>query len=113
MKQAQFYILIVIGAACLLLSIVGMAVAKSNQHLQIELQQQQEEINRGTQSQQMRNTLVRDIAQASIDKKDTVLKEVLTRAGFNITPNAAASPAPGDAMGSPSPASSSTNSAQP
>jgi hypothetical protein len=113
MKPAQYYVLIAIGAACLLLSIVGMAVAKSNQHLQTELQQQQEEINRGTQSQQMRNTLIRDIAQAAVDKKDNVLKEILTRAGFSLTPNAAAAPAgtsSSDAGSAPAPFSSSTSS---
>jgi len=96
MKPAQFYLLIIVGAACLILTIVGMALRKSNQHLQAEVQQQQEEINRGNTSQQMWQTLVRDIA--SVAGSDSKLKDVLIRQGFTIAP-------------APSPASGGTSSA--
>jgi signal transduction histidine kinase len=101
MKPLQFYVLIIIGAGCLILSIVGMTVAKSNQHLQVELQQQQDEINRGNQSQQMRNTLVHDIAEAAAKNKDNTLRDILTRAGFTLTLTSP-SPSPGETSSGPS-----------
>lgn len=104
MKPVQFYIVVALSAACLILSMVGMAMTKSNQHLQGELQQQQEEISRGNAAQQMRSAIIRDIAQTAIDKKDNSLKDVLTRAGFSVQQN----PAPGAAPGT-SPSTTSSN----
>ena|SRR5438067_2202829 len=95
MKPTQFYIVVALGAVCLILSIAVIALGQSNQRLQMEAQQQQEEINKGQISQQIGTNIVRDIAQLSL--KNDKLKEVLTKNGFNVTVNPTApagSPAP-------------------
>ncbi len=102
MKPIQFYILIGLGAGCLILSIVGIALANSNQKLQAELQSQQVEINRGNASQQVGSNIIRDIA--SVAGSSQALRDVLTRAGFTLKVNPAPSPATsGSSKASPTP----------
>jgi predicted Holliday junction resolvase-like endonuclease len=105
MKPTQFYIAVALGAICLILSIALIALGQSNQHLQMEAQSQQAEINKGSMSQQIGTNIVRDIAQLSV--KNEKLKEVLTKNGFNISvnpPAGSASPTPGaDNSSSPTP----------
>jgi hypothetical protein len=94
MKSAQYYILIVLTTACIVLSIAAIVVGNSNQQLQEELQRQQTQINRGTTMQQVGTNIVRDIAQLSVE--DAELRQLLTKHGFNVQvaqPTPAASPA--------------------
>ena len=94
MTRWQFLLTTLLSLICLGLSIAVIASARTNQKLQTELQAQQLEINKGTQSQQIGTNLIRDIAVAAT--KNDHLKDLLSRNGFTLTQNAspAASPAP-------------------
>ncbi len=85
MKSTQFYIATALSALCLILSIWVIALGKSNQHLQQELQSQQNDINRGTASQQAGSMILKEMGQAAVT--DDKMKEVLAKNGFTLTVN--------------------------
>jgi hypothetical protein len=115
MKPPQFIITLILASICLVLSILVLlqgesgislqgAVSKQQIELQTEVQKRQDEINRGTQSQQIGTNLLKDIAAASIDPntgatKNEKLKELLTKNGITVTVNQNAQ----NAKSSPSP----------
>jgi signal transduction histidine kinase len=82
MKKIQCYILVLVGVACLVLSIVFLKLGQSNQHLLIQAQEQQGEINRGNMSQQIGTNILKDMAQLSL--KNDKIKEVLAKNGYNV-----------------------------
>jgi signal transduction histidine kinase len=90
MKPIQYYITVGIGAVCLILAIVGIWLSRSNQGLQNQLQDQQNEINRGNLTQQIGTNILRDMG--SVALKNDKMKELLGKHGFNVTVNP--SPAP-------------------
>ena len=94
MTRLQFVLTTILALICVGLSVAAIISARTNQKLQAEIQAQQIEINRGTQSQQIGSNLVRDIAVAAT--KNDKLKDLLARNGFTLTanPNPTASPAP-------------------
>ena len=92
MKRWEFLTSLVLGILCLGLSIGAIATGRANQRLQVELQAQQAEINKGAVSQQVGTNLVRDIAVAATANER--LRELLARNGFTLTVNASPSPAP-------------------
>ena len=89
MKAPQFFTVLGLSALALVLTIVLIVYGQGNQKLQAQLQAQQEDINRGSMSQQVGQNLLKDIAIGS--QKSTVLKDVLTRNGYTVT---ASSPSP-------------------
>lgn len=102
MKPTQFYVVVSLAAISLLLAITLVALGGANQRLQTELQKQQEEINRGSASQQVGTNLLRDMA--SISVKNDKMKEVLARNGYTVNVNP--SPAPDSSAPATSPATS-------
>jgi hypothetical protein len=101
-----YYIATAAAALCLVLSIVLFWEGGVNQGLQtdvqgvqVKLQQQQEEINKGNAiSQQVGPALLRDMAVVST--KDEAMKKLLATHGYEIkvaTPAPGSSPAPGAA----------------
>ena len=92
MTRLQFLLATLLGLICLGLSIAVIVSARTNQKLQTEIQVQQIEINKGTQSQQIGTNLVRDIAVAAT--KNDQLKDLLSRNGFTLTPNPSPAPSP-------------------
>jgi predicted Holliday junction resolvase-like endonuclease len=101
MKPPQFIVTVILSLVPLILVINLIFMSQKNQKLQTELQEQQEQINKGSMSQQIGVNLLKEIAQASV--KDEKLKDVLTKSGYTVTVNAA----------SPTPASMATPSATP
>lgn len=89
MKPAQYYILVALGALCLILSVFSVALAQSNQRLQAQLQSLQQEVQRGNVSQQIGNNVVNDLG--SLATTNPKVKEFLAKHGFNL---AAPSPTP-------------------
>jgi hypothetical protein len=87
----QFALTTLLGLICIGLSVAVIISGRSNQTLQTEIQAQQIEINRGTQSQQIASNLLRDIAVTAT--KDDKLKDLLTRNGFTLSQNPGPSPA--------------------
>lgn len=90
----QFYITVALAAACLILSIAVIALGQSNQHLQVEAQNQQNEINRGNMSQQIGTKILQDMASVSV--KNEKMKDVLAKNGYSVSvnPSPASSPTP-------------------
>ena len=104
--KIYFYISVAASALCLLLSIVLFFEGGVNQGLQneiqaqqVKLQQQQEEINKGTAiSQQVGPNLLRDMAVSST--KNEKMKALLAKHGYTVnvaSPTPGASPAPAKA----------------
>lgn len=106
--KIPFYISVAASALCLILSLVVFAVGNSNHTLQMEaqkqqkalqaqqqvLQEQQQEINAGNQiSQQIGPSLLRDMAAVSV--KNTKMKDLLAKHGYNVQTPAPGTPAPG------------------
>jgi signal transduction histidine kinase len=82
MNKTQYYIVVLVGAASLLLSIIFVVLGQSNQRLLLDAQRQQDEINRGNMSQQIGTNLLKDMAQISV--KNEKMKEVLAKNGYNV-----------------------------
>ncbi len=85
MARWQFVFAVILGLICVGLSGAVIVSSKSNQDLQVELQAQQIEINKGIHGQQVGTTLVRDIAAAA--EKNQTLRDLLTRHGFRLKEN--------------------------
>ncbi|HEY1770679.1 MAG TPA: hypothetical protein VGG02_10550 [Chthoniobacterales bacterium] len=89
MKSWQFTCLMVIGVACVCLTLVSIVFAHQNQILQAQVQAQQATINKGALSQQIGGNLVREMAAAA--QTDDKLKQLLQQNGYNF---ASPTPAP-------------------
>jgi hypothetical protein len=92
MTRWQFLCALILGAICVGLTAAVIVSSKSNQELQLELQTQQIEINKGIHSQQIGANLVRDIAVAA--GKNQKLRDLLTRHGFTLRENPSPTPTP-------------------
>ena len=101
MKLGQYYICLAASGLCLLMTALLFLVGQSAAKLQTTLAQQQEEINKGSLSQQVGANLLREMAQTAVNNPRVL--EVLRRSGYNIT--AAPAPAqPAPAQPAPAPA---------
>lgn len=85
MKRWQFSLLLVVGVACLCLSLVTIVFARQNQKLQAEVQTQQVTINKGALSQQIGTNLLREMGNAA--QSDDKMKDLLKTNGYNFTSN--------------------------
>jgi Na+-translocating ferredoxin:NAD+ oxidoreductase RnfG subunit len=92
MKRWQFVLLMIIAAACLVLSLVTIVFARENRKLQEAVQGQQTIINKGALSQQIGTNLVREMAVAA--QTDEKMRQLLQANGFNLPPAPTASPSP-------------------
>jgi len=81
-------LLLVIGVACLCLSLVTIIFAQQNRQLQNALQAQQAMINKGALSQQVGNNLLHEMA--VIAQTDEQMRKLLQGSGYNLS----ASPTP-------------------
>lgn len=100
MKAPQFYIVLALGAICLLLGISLVIFGQMNQRtqldfqkrqneIQIEVQSRQAEVQKGATSDRVGGAILQDMAAASL--KNSKIKDVLVRNGYSVQP---ASPAP-------------------
>jgi len=92
MKRWQFVLLMVVAAACLILSLVTIVFARQNRKLQEAIQGQQSIINKGALSQQVGANLAREMAVAA--QTDEKMRQLLQVNGFNLSPAPTASPSP-------------------
>ncbi len=99
MKPPQFFAAVLLAVLPLILVISLMFMGKSNQALQTQLQKQQENINKGSMSQQIGVNLLKEIAAASV--KDDKLKDVLAKSGYSVTVNASPSASPAASPANP------------
>ena len=106
MKSYQFYIVTGLAALCLILSIAAIFLGQSNQAAQSEVQQQQEEINKGVTTQQIGTNILRDMA--SLADKNYNLRNLLAKNGYTLT--STVTPTASGTTGKPTPPDKSTNS---
>ena len=95
MKPPQFITTVILSLIPLILVINLIFIGQKNQSLQAQLQAQQEEINKGSMTQQIGVNILKEIAAGSV--KDDKLKEVLSKSGYSVTVNASPSPSPSPA----------------
>ena len=92
MKGWQFLFLLVLGIACVCLSLVTIVFARENQKLQGEIQLQQAAINKGALSQQVGSNLLREMA--AVAQTDERMRDLLKNNGYNLAPQPTAAPNP-------------------
>lgn len=92
MKRWQFFLLLIVGLACLCLSLVTIVFARQNQKLQAEVQAQQAIINKGALSQQIGTNLLREMGTAA--QTDDKMKDLLKENGYNFSVNPMSSGTP-------------------
>ena len=93
MKASHFYISVGLGIICLALTIALIAAAQGNDHLQAQLQGQQQQINLGNMSQQLFQNVAQDIASVYNQTRNEKLKSLLAQNGISIN-EASPTPAP-------------------
>lgn len=109
MKQTPFYIALALGAISLILSLSVIGLGKSAQgaqtalqkrqtEIQTELQGRQAEVNKGAMSDKVGGAILQEMAAVSL--KNSKIKDVLAKNGYNVSPNP--SPSPSGAAASPS-----------
>ena len=103
MNPSQSKIALFLGALCLILAIITVALGQSSQHtmlsyqqrqneIQVELQKRQAEVQKGAVSDRVGGAILQDMAAASV--KNTKIKDVLAKNGYNVQ---VASPTPSPA----------------
>ena len=92
MKAVKFYVSAAIAGLCLLFSVLLLLLGQSSARLQNTLNQQQEEINRGSMSQQVGVNLLRDMGQVALNNPR--MREVLAKNGYTIAPAPQPQPVP-------------------
>jgi hypothetical protein len=83
MRSGQYFISLLLGAACLGLAAYVIILSRQNRELVQTVEQQQAEINRVDALQQFGRNLVRDMA--SVSTKNARIKELLMLNGFTIS----------------------------
>ena len=92
MKRWQFVLLLIVGLACVCLSLVTIVFARENRKLQEALQTQQAAINKGSLSQQIGTNLLREMAATA--QTDEKMRDLLQQNGFSLPAKSAPSPPP-------------------
>jgi type II secretory pathway pseudopilin PulG len=97
MTRVQYFISLAVGVLCLVFSVLLLVTGQSAVKTQTRLAQQQEEINRGSVSQQVGQNLLRDMGQVALVNER--VRQLLAENGYSInytppTTNAATAPAP-------------------
>ena len=92
MKPTQFYLLVVLGALSLILSIVTLALGQSNLRLQNDLANQQQEVQKGNVSQQIGTNIINDLGGLALNNPK--IKDLLAKNGINVAPAQTPAPAP-------------------
>ena len=80
MKKWQFWVSVLLSLCSLAAVLCLILFGRGNQSLQIELQKQQEVISKGTFSQQVGNSLLRDMA--AVAGKNANIKNILVMHGY-------------------------------
>jgi len=97
MKKWQFWVSVLLSLGSLVAVVCLILFGRENQGLQIELQKQQEVISKGTFSQQIGSSLLRDMV--AVAGKNANIKNILVMHGYakgaNEGPAAVTPPAKG------------------
>lgn len=95
MKAAEYYICLALGAIAVVLAVLVFFTGRSTEALQARLNAQQEEINKGSMSQQVGANLLRDTAQIAVSNPR--MRELLQRNGITLAPAPAPAATPATA----------------
>jgi type II secretory pathway pseudopilin PulG len=83
MTRVQYFISLAVGLLCLIFSVLLLVTGQSVVKTQTRLAQQQEEINRGSVSQQLGQTLLRDMGQVALVNER--VRQLLAENGYSIS----------------------------
>lgn len=92
MKLWEYVASIVMGVACVALSVATVLTAKSNSTLQGSIQLRQQQLNNGVlgpQGQQVAGNILQEMATAAV--KNKMMRLILTKHGYNVSGAPAAS----------------------
>jgi hypothetical protein len=104
LKRYQYWVLMAIAAASLLLVAVDIRLVRSNQTLRSEVESRGAYIQQSMQLQGLYQEVIKALADLAVRNKDEQLRELLSQQGINVTvspPVAASATAPA-AMSTPS-----------
>jgi uncharacterized membrane protein len=82
MKRWQFLVSCSLSALCVIVALILIGMSRASTRLQIEMQKQQDEINRGTMSQQVGGNILRDMA--GVATTNSRMRDLLARHGYTI-----------------------------
>lgn len=85
MKAGSYFFLLLLGVACIVLTVGLIAMAYTNQQLQAKLQAQQQALNQGVlgqQGQQISAGVLQDLSDASVDNSD--IRQLLEKNGYRV-----------------------------
>ena len=85
MSRTEFWILNIVGGACAVLIVTGLALAHLNRGLNQSVAARRNQFNQAQQLQQTARNLVLRIAQDS--QQEPVLRQLLARHNINVNPN--------------------------
>lgn len=95
LKGVQYWILVAIGAACLIAVVLNTVLSAGNDSHQREIALRNQYIQQSIQLQGLYQDMVRALANMSVRNKDPQLRDLLAKQGINVTVNpASAAPAP-------------------
>jgi hypothetical protein len=98
LRSLQYWVLSVVGAACLLLVLANIAITSKNQAIQLQVSQRGQYIQQTVQLQTLYQQIVHALADLSVRNKDEQLSAILARQGIHVTvntpPGAATAPVP-------------------
>jgi len=102
MKSWQFFAVLLLSVLCLGLSVALVAMARSNQQLQQDLQERQVQLNSGvlgSQAQQIANSVLQDMGRASTSNEP--MRLLLVKYGYTVAAGTQASDVPPPAQKEP------------
>ena len=101
LRNLQFWVLSVLGAACLAAVAVNMLLASGNQGLRLRVSERAQLIGRSATAAAVYRQMVQALAQLSVRNHDPQLQAILARQGLHVTVRPAA--VQGGAERSPAP----------
>jgi|HubBroStandDraft_4_1064222.scaffolds.fasta_scaffold929376_2 hypothetical protein len=87
------WLLVGLAAATVILVVTDFVLARSNRALQAEVNERQQFIAESNRLARIRETLIKDIANAAVSSDDSKLRELLARQGISFSNLPAAAPA--------------------
>ncbi|MEI6969975.1 MAG: hypothetical protein WCL44_00530 [bacterium] len=95
MKSGPYFVVLLLGVACVSLAVALMVVARSNQKLQARLQLQQQALSQGIlgpRAQQISSGVLLDLVSAA-EGGNTAIRDLLQKHGYNVPASKTLAPA--------------------
>jgi hypothetical protein len=86
MKAGPYFLVLLLAVVCIILTGALIPMAITNQRMQVKLQAQQQALNQsvlGAQAQQIRDSLLQDLA-AAASSGNRPIRQLLVKHGYNV-----------------------------